>query len=90
MKRLFFFILCAALCLNISAQTAREYIDQVPGRAANNMHSYEFEDVVDTPAPKGYKPFYITHYGRHGSRFEQSSTFSKAALEGLNAAKEAY
>lgn len=24
---------------------------------------------VDTPAPKGYKPFYISHYGRHGSRY---------------------
>jgi hypothetical protein len=22
-----------------------------------------------TPAPRGYKPFYISHYGRHGSRF---------------------
>jgi len=33
-----------------------------------NMHSYEFFDTEDTPAPKGYKPFYISHYGRHGSR----------------------
>lgn len=22
-----------------------------------------------TPAPKGYKPFYLSHYGRHGSRY---------------------
>ena len=22
-----------------------------------------------TPAPKGYRPFYISHYGRHGSRY---------------------
>ena len=22
-----------------------------------------------TPAPRGYKPFYISHYGRHGSRY---------------------
>ena len=22
-----------------------------------------------SPAPKGYKPFYISHYGRHGSRY---------------------
>ena len=25
-------------------------------------------------APKGYKPFYISHYGRHGSRYAWSST----------------
>ena len=23
----------------------------------------------DTAAPKGYRPFYISHYGRHGSRY---------------------
>ena len=22
-----------------------------------------------SPAPKGYKPFYVSHYGRHGSRY---------------------
>lgn len=22
-----------------------------------------------TPNPKGYKPFYISHFGRHGSRY---------------------
>jgi len=37
-------------------------------RAAVNTHSYEFDEIHDTPAPKGYKPFYISHYGRHGSR----------------------
>ena len=36
--------------------------------AGNNIHSYEFHPVYDSPAPKGYKPFYISHYGRHGSR----------------------
>jgi len=39
-----------------------------PTRAANNHNSYEFRQIKDTPAPKGYKPFYISHYGRHGSR----------------------
>ena len=29
---------------------------------------YEFVPVHDTRAPRGYKPFYISHYGRHGSR----------------------
>ena len=38
-------------------------------RAANNHNSYEFFPLSDTPAPKGYKPFYISHYARHGSRY---------------------
>lgn len=37
-------------------------------RAGNNLNSYEFRPLQDTPAPKGYKPVYISHYGRHGSR----------------------
>ena len=39
-------------------------------RAGCTYHSYEVPaDVVTTPAPKGYKPVYISHYGRHGSRY---------------------
>ena len=45
-----------------------KYIREEPRRAAFNTHSYEFHRLHDTPAPKGYKPFYISHYGRHGSR----------------------
>ncbi len=26
-----------------------------------------------TPAPKGYKPFYLSHYGRHGARYAWQS-----------------
>ena len=37
-------------------------------RTASVFHSYEFEEMNDTPAPEGYAPFYISHYGRHGSR----------------------
>ncbi|MBQ6579041.1 MAG: histidine-type phosphatase, partial [Bacteroidales bacterium] len=35
-------------------------------RAGINTNSYEFGPIHDTKAPKGYKPFYISHYGRHG------------------------
>ena len=44
------------------------YLRANPQRAAFNSHSYEFLPVRDTPAPAGFKPFYISHYGRHGSR----------------------
>lgn len=37
-------------------------------RTASVFHSYEFEEMKDTLAPEGFKPFYISHYGRHGSR----------------------
>ena len=37
-------------------------------RTASIFHSYEFVPVDDTPPPDGFEPFYISHYGRHGSR----------------------
>jgi len=67
-------------------EEARALIAENPDRAGANMHSYEFSPVKDTPAPRGYKPFYISHYGRHGSRYEQNSTFSVQALAGFRVA----
>ena len=32
-------------------------------------YAYPVTESANTPAPKGYKPFYISHYGRHGSRY---------------------
>lgn len=73
-----------AMCLSASAQEAAlALIRENPDRAANNMHSYEFFELKDSPAPKGYKPFYITHYGRHGSRYEDNHTFANAAMTGF-------
>ena len=37
-------------------------------RAGVNIHVYEFNPIVETKSPKGYQPFYISHYGRHGTR----------------------
>lgn len=32
-------------------------------------YAYPAPPSVSTPAPVGYEPFYISHYGRHGSRW---------------------
>ena len=53
-------------------------------RAGNNVNSYEFFPIRDTKAPAGYKPFYISHYGRHGSR----SNWGGASYERVIAAME--
>ena len=36
---------------------------------------YRFDAPALSPSPKGYKPFYISHYGRHGSRYAWSTVF---------------
>ena len=53
-----------------------QFLKAFPQRAGFNTHSYEFTDVVDTPAPHGYKPFYISHYGRHGSRSDWAGNYT--------------
>lgn len=40
-----------------------------------NAHPYTYTPEQDTPAPKGYKAFYISHYGRHGSRSDLGSKY---------------
>jgi len=85
MKKLVSTLLLTVACLGLHAQEeAVRLIAENPDRAANNMHSYEFHPIVDTKAPKGFKPFYISHYGRHGSRYEQNSTFARAAMDGFH------
>ena len=82
MKKLISALMLSAVCLSLGAQEdAVRLFTENPDRAANNMHSYEFDPIVDTKAPKGFKPFYISHYGRHGSRYEQNSTFARAAMD---------
>ncbi len=39
---------------------------------AGNYRTYPFDEVSPAPLPKRYKPVYISHYGRHGSRFYTS------------------
>lgn len=64
-----------------SAQTsksARELIEEDVTRIGCTLHTYEAGDMTDTPAPRGYKPFYVSHFGRHGSRYQSSeSKFSR-------------
>lgn len=59
-------------------------IAENPDRAACNMHSYEFGTIVDTPAPEGFVPVYISHYGRHGSRYDISATAFQDAIQLLS------
>ena len=49
-------------------------------------HVYEPPEIVDTPAPRGYKAVYISHYGRHGSRYHLSSSIVTRGLDSLKAA----
>lgn len=55
-----------AICL---AQTSIEEIRLNPLKAGGIYLAYPVSESLNTPPPAGYEPFYISHYGRHGSRY---------------------
>jgi hypothetical protein len=55
---------------SINAQTTKEEMSANVNKTAGVYYAYPvIAPVAQTAAPKGYKPFYISHYGRHGSRY---------------------
>lgn len=65
-------IICGlfAVCsLIASAQSAREEVLADPCKAGGIYYAYPGPADSLAVAPEGYKPFYISHYGRHGSRY---------------------
>ena len=70
-------IIVASLSLWLSpglrAQTVVDLIKANPAFATCNYNTYpDSIKAVYTPAPAGKKPFYFSHYGRHGSRYISS------------------
>ena len=41
---------------------------------------YEYRPAEAEPVPEGYVPFYISHYGRHGSRYHSSEAHYTAPV----------
>ena len=73
MKRFTLYMIMALVGLAALASTPRKQIIGNFDRSASNHYAYPFGTDVDipqlTPAPAGYEPFHIDHYGRHGSRW---------------------
>lgn len=66
MKRLFVIFAACMVIAVAGAQTRRQM--------GGVYYAYHFEKKgrFVQPVPKGYEPFYISHYGRHGSRWMPS------------------
>ena len=71
-----------------SAQTSREELISHIDLTAGNYANYPIPTGHLTPAPKGYEPFYISHYGRHGARYQTSDKAYKRLREQLDKALE--
>lgn len=67
MKKIFFII--ALLPMALCAQNAEQEIYDNPNLSGSNYVAYRTPTTKLTPSPKGYEPFYVSHYARHGSRW---------------------
>ncbi|MBR1436657.1 MAG: hypothetical protein IJ584_16270 [Bacteroidales bacterium] len=71
MKRIITVALLVLWSIAASAQSvpALEELKEDPRKAYGTDYPYGFKTEPITPSPRGYKPFYITGYARHGSRY---------------------
>lgn len=69
MKKNLLLVFALMLSLTISAQQARKDFKKDITMSGSNYVAYPGPQKALTPAPEGYEPFYISHYGRHGSRY---------------------
>lgn len=70
MKKAIWVLVVAAMAQTAAlAQTPQEDFKRDITLSGSNYVAYRGPQKQLTPAPKGYKPFYLSHYGRHGSRF---------------------
>ena len=71
MRKLTTILLLAAFALSSNAQTAREEIKANRYLSASNYVDYDNYPATKalTPAPAGYEPYLMNHYGRHGARW---------------------
>ena len=83
-------LLSGCFALTTSAQTAREEIEANKYLAGSNYLDYNRQMTTQplTPAPKGYVPFYMSHYGRHGSRWLISKDSYTSVVEPMQKARK--
>ncbi len=81
--------LALLLALPMFSQTTPEEVMADLDKAGGVYYAYPVSESRNTPAPKGYKPFYISHYGRHGSRYLISDEDYLKVARTLHSAEEA-
>lgn len=87
-KILALFVLCVPL-ITVSAQTSLQEITETPQKSGGVLYAYPFKGENYTAPPKGYEAFYISHFGRHGSRYLINDDEYKWPLELLESASAA-
>lgn len=82
-------LISGLLAFSAFAQSTKEETISDLNRTGAVYYAYPVKESRNTPAPKGYEPFYISHYGRHGSRYLISDNDYKNVANVLHEADEA-
>lgn len=88
MKKNLLYLLTFLMAAPLSAQTAKEEIFADVLKSASNHMAYQAPTQPLAKAPKGYEPFYLSHYGRHGSRWLLGDGDYMNPIKTLRRAKE--
>ena len=93
MKRITLYLLAAVASLSLNATNPRTQVIGNFDRSGSNHYAYPYGSDVEVPqltaAPAGYEPFYMDHYGRHGSRWLTNSKYYSRPVEQLGKAQQA-
>ena len=89
MKKIFLSLMLATALFQANGQTTREEMLQSPEKCGGVYFAYPVTESVNTAPPKGYKPFYASHYGRHGSRYLISDEDYSRVLDVMKKAHDA-
>lgn len=85
-------LLIALFTLSVSqvlAQTSRKEMSNDIYRTGSNYFAYPGPKTKAlTKAPEGYVPYYISHYGRHGSRYMTNNKYYVTAINQLDSAQQ--
>lgn len=80
--------LATLIALPCMAQTTKEEMKADIRKTAGVYYAYPEPETAYTKIPKGYTPFYISHFGRHGSRYLLSDADYTAPMRTLERANE--
>ena len=90
-RKTFILVVLCTLALNAVAQNfdVLQDLQAHPEWLAGTDYLCPAGPVALSPAPKGYKPFYISHYGRHGARYAWQSDLYERLNDVFGSAAEA-
>ena len=88
-RRLLFLTLSLVTTLAAVSQTTKKAIFNDIYRSGSNYFAYPGPNNKPLKnAPQGYEPFYISHYGRHGSRYMSNNGYYVKAINKLDSASQ--